>query len=338
MSLIKTVKSLLRRYFVPLFPKLYRYYSLYVHWKNNKVLLLDFDLLDNTANRTDEVFLPFDCPQCSSVSVCKDKLAYLYKSIGFTACIDVSDAAYKKAKRIYSLFAPQTVKGIDGAVIKKQRIGGERDGGYVMLALDYANQKDTVAYSFGVSDASPWDLKFAQYGIDTFQYDGTIEKPPQTHPNLHFNRFNIAGRSPKENERTVSQIISENGHQQKNIILQCDIEGAEWEMFEIMNEEEMNCFGQIIVEFHGLIDMNRFNYFVSVLDKINRTHQVYHIHANNCGSCVVLNKMILLPDVWEISYVRRKDYVFIPCTETFPTQLDAANFPNRPDIFLGKFA
>ncbi|MCL2745014.1 MAG: hypothetical protein FWE67_14315, partial [Planctomycetaceae bacterium] len=192
--------------------------------------------------------------------------------------------------------------------------------------------------SFGISDIAPWDLEFAgAFGIDVFQYDGTIEAPPQTHPKIHFNRFNITGSNPKENEKTAAQIINENGHQHKDLILQCDIEGAEWEMFGTMSEEDMNLFSQIIVEFHGLMNLNRFDYFVSVIEKINRTHQAYHVHANNCGGAVVLKGMILLPDVWEISYARRKDYEFIPCTETFPTPLDAANISSMPDIFLGKF-
>jgi len=341
--MFRIIKSLLRKYLAPLFPKWYKYYSLYVHWRNGRVLIIDINSLDDTADRNDSVFLPFDDPQHSNTAVRKDKIDYL-STISFEVIgIDSSDTAYERAKRIYSLFTPQRVKGIE-----KQRIGDRADGGYVMLALDYKNQENTVAYSFGISDNAPWDLEFAStFGIDVFQYDGTIETPPQTHPKMHFSRFNIAGCNPKENERTVSQIINENGHQQKDIILQdiilqdiilqCDIEGAEWEMFETMSEEDMNRFSQIIVEFHGLMNLSKFDYFVSVLEKINRTHQVYHVHANNCGGAKVLKRMILLPDVWEISYVRRKDYEFVPCTETFPTPLDAANISRSPDIFLGRF-
>ena len=247
---------------------------------------------------------------------------------------NLSDDAYEKAARIYEAFTPKSIAGVG-----KIRIGGQGDGGYVMPDLDYSNRKDKIAYSFGVSNYSPWDTQMANMGYDVFQYDGTIDAPPERHPCLHFYRNNISAKlNPPQNERNIRQIISEHGHWNKSIILQCDIEGAEWEVFAAMNDEEFNQFEQIIVEFHNLADLNKFDYHLSILEKINRTYQPVHVHCNNWGGSLILKGLRLLPDVWEITYVRKTDWQFIDCVETFPGRYDKPNNYHYSDIFLGKFS
>ena len=94
----------------------------------------------------------------------------------------------------------------------------------------------------------------AENGHQVFQYDGTIEAAPNSHPNMHFHRNNIA--SPSQNTpdtKTIGQIFDDLGHQGKdNIILQIDIEGAEWTVFEEISEEQIKQFKQIIIEWHHL--------------------------------------------------------------------------------------
>ncbi len=65
----------------------------------------------------------------------------------------------------------------------KIRIGNNNDGGYIMIA---PRPEEKIAYSFGISDESPWDLEMATQGLKVYQYDGTIDSPPDKHPNLFF--------------------------------------------------------------------------------------------------------------------------------------------------------
>jgi hypothetical protein len=46
---------------------------------------------------------------------------------------------------------------------------------------------------------------------------------------------------------------------------------------------------------------------------------------------------LVLPDVLEVSWVRRADYEgrSVPLTESFPTDDDQLNLAHRPDLFLG---
>jgi len=276
----------------------------------------------------------FDDPRHDQSEIIAQKLHYMRHCLGRIQHVyNRSDDAYEKSCRIYKAFMPKTITSIG-----KIRIGGQGDGGYVMPDLDYAKKKVKIAYSFGVSSSSPWDSQMANLGYDVFQYDGTIDAPPERHPNLHFYRYNISAEAnPPENQRNIRHILTEHGHFGKNIILQCDIEGFEWEMFKTMNENEMEQFEMIIVEFHGLADLNRFDYHLNILEKINRTHQAVHVHCNNAGASLFLQGLRLLPSIWEVTYVRKTDYIFTDCHETFPSIYDMPNIPQYPDIFLGKF-
>jgi hypothetical protein len=118
-----------------------------------------------------------------------------------------------------------------------------------------------------------------------------------------------------------------------------DIEGDEWAILDQLNEENLLQFKQIICEFHGFGEAMSEAWRQRahrVLEKLHRTHQVIHLHGNNFAPMFIIG-FVPLPDVLEVSFVRRSDYSFAPSTEVFPTELDAPNNPGAVDIFLGAF-
>lgn len=232
-------------------------------------------------------------------------------------------------QELLKLLAPQDVAGQT-----KLRIGPAHDGGYVMLDPG----RDGIAYSFGISDYSPWDREMAERGFKVYQYDGTVAKGPDEHPNLIFTKANISGEAqPPAGEKNLSQILRENGHESvDDIILQIDIEGGEWEFFEHITPEQIGRFSQIIVEFHDLLNIDKLTYYTAVIEKINRTHCPFHIHYNNHGSNIPFADFIACDPI-EVSFVRRAGHSFSPSQETFPTALDSSNNPEITDIAIGNF-
>jgi len=229
---------------------------------------------------------------------------------------------------------------------QKVRIGGSFDGGYIMLTPKEYADNSGIAYSFGISYHSQWDLDMVEKGYHVFQYDGTIQNPPDKHEQLHFYRNNITGHSiHSDNERTISDIIQEHNHQEKDVILQMDIEGAEWDALESISTEDILHFEQLIIEFHSLTFKNQdeFERQIKILEKLNATHQVIHIHGNNCSPSVPIwnyleqKNILILPTVLEVSYVRKRDYKFTSCNLDFPTTLDMPNRPDWDDIYIGNF-
>jgi hypothetical protein len=64
-----------------------------------------------------------------------------------------------------------------------------------------------------------------------------------------------------------------------------DIEGGEIPWIESLNNEQMNKFEQIVMEFHFPFTDNEKNTF----EKINNTHYLIHFHPNNAGLNPELN-------------------------------------------------
>lgn len=236
---------------------------------------------------------------------------------------------------IIPLLSPMDITGA-----KYRRVGRDYDGGYVMV--DDSFSKVDAAYSFGISDDVSWDEEIAGLGIDVYMYDHTISKLPKENSRFHFFREGVTGDPREEGLETLSNLIDRNGHKEfKNLLLKMDIEGYEWSVFEETPSSVMSQFSQIVIELHGLIpsrtkaDLSK---VLSVLQKINRTHQSVHVHAN--GHCPIswLGDLVL-PHLLEVTYIRRVDYAdkLVKNTRTFPTHIDQPTFPWLPDVPLGTF-
>ncbi|MBH5329925.1 FkbM family methyltransferase [Eikenella sp. S3360] len=223
--------------------------------------------------------------------------------------------------------------------VEKIRTGNKNDGGYVMLN---PNDAEKIAYSFGVSPESPWDLEMAEKGLKVYQYDGTIDTPPDLHSNLFFHKNNISAPSNStEHTKNIGQIFNDLNHQnEQNIILQIDIEGAEWSVFEELQEDEILKFSQIIIEWHDLTPLDpEFQRRLEILRKVSKTHTPIHVHMNNYGlERNTRAGMLFYADAFEVSYVRTKDFNFKPNLEFYPTPLDNPCNPKWPDIPIGKWS
>jgi hypothetical protein len=138
--------------------------------------------------------------------------------------------------------------------------------------------------------------------------------------------------------RTLEDLISQNGHQGRtDLVLKMDIEGAEWRTIEALPLSILGQFSQIVAEFHGFSDMTniaRWNRRLTVLEKLNSVHQCIHVHANNWHSPVMIGG-VMMPNLLELTYVRRTDHEFRVCDRVFPTEIDQPGNPYRSDIFLG---
>ncbi len=230
---------------------------------------------------------------------------------------------------------------MDIAGAKYRRVGRANDGGYVMLD-DLVPQNIDAAYSFGINDDVSWDEAIAELGIEVYMYDHTIKRLPKRNPRFHFFKVGVTGDPAEKGLQTLGNLVVKNGHQNsKNLILKMDIEGYEWSVFEETSSEVIGLFSQIVIELHGLnpssskADLSK---VLSVLNKINQTHQSIHIHGNGHCSISWLGELAL-PHVLEVTYIRRSDYAdrLIENTRTFPTEIDQPTFPWLSDVPLRAF-
>lgn len=240
-----------------------------------------------------------------------------------------NNAIYSFMVRMRRLFQRKNVEGISYV-----RIGRKHDGGYIM-ADDFKGKR--IAYSVGIADDVSWDADMAARGFDVYMYDHTIEGLPKEDKHFHFCKIGLGNESNNKNPalKTLDQLIAENGHsEERHMILKIDIEGAEWDVLCDLKEETLRQFSQIIFEFHDLIRPEKEKLICTAMEKLNRTHQLVHLHANNFGSYLQLGG-IVLPELVEGTYLLKEEYCFCDQKETLPTPLDEPNCVYLPDIFLG---
>ena len=218
------------------------------------------------------------------------------------------------------------------------RVGKHNDGGYIMVD----NFKNFgVAYSFGVCDDISWDTDMANRGYEIFMYDPTINAIPEQNDKFHFFKEGIAGFEFKNHSlNTLDYFIQKNGHTNNNdIILKMDVEGAEWSFLATVSSETLSKFDQMVFEFHDLIqakDQSVMNATLACIKKISQTHSLVHLHANNYDSFLFLDDEILVPNVLELTYVKKANYTLVDDENIYlPIEIDEPNDLSGVDIPLG---
>jgi hypothetical protein len=243
---------------------------------------------------------------------------------------ELSVEAARAARPSLELLRPYDVVGG-----RKVRVGRAHDGGYVM-ADAFAGVE--AAYSLGINDDVSWDREIASFGIDVFQYDHTIDALPEENGRFHWHRLGIAGESGQGMTSLADATVA-NGHAEaRNLLLKCDIETAEWDMLRRMPPGVLSRFSQIVLELHDIVrladpaDVEARQAIASLTE----SHRVVHVHANNYGGIRHFGGY-MLPNVLELTLLRRDMGEFRPSILTFPTAMDMPCAPDRADIQLGTF-
>jgi hypothetical protein len=219
----------------------------------------------------------------------------------------------------------------------KVRLGGANDGGYVCLD-DF--DKIDLAFSFGIGDDISWDIDVANKDIFVHQFDHAVDCPQNFHANCQFQRKRIVPVKCDPNEESISSLWTRYlQNTRASAILKMDVEHDEWNILFETPGEILSGFSQIVCEFHSfssVADQEWYDRAYAVLKRLNLHFAVVHVHGNNALPWADLGN-VPFPELLEVTYASRLSYSFELSNELFPTSLDAANIPERPDLYLGRF-
>ena len=101
--------------------------------------------------------------------------------------------------------------------------------------------------------------------------------------------------------------------------------------------ETLAQFGQVVFELHDMINPASPERVLNALRKINVTHQLMHLHANNYMPYVSSGGKIFA-NVLEASYILREGHNL--CAEydvSLPLEIDMPNAKSLPEIELGRW-
>lgn len=211
------------------------------------------------------------------------------------------------------------------------RVGGEADGGYLMIK-DF-NVSGVI--SIGVGRNVSWDQAVSNQNIPIVLFDPTIRRLPSKVPNSRFLRLGVSGNPAKSDYKTLEELIGLarfNG--QEDLLLKMDVEGSEWECLEVTRPETLTRFRQMIFEFHDfhrLLTSGQSERVINVLSRLRQGHMPIHVHANNYGRVARYGRY-WFPDALEVTYARRDLFDSDMRRPSLPSLLDRPCDPRVSDI------
>lgn len=214
--------------------------------------------------------------------------------------------------------------------IELVRIGPENDGGYLV-----PDDLDGIRYAFspGVSNESGFEAELANRGMRVFLADHSVDGPAVAHPQFEFDKRYV-GCVTDERYMTLDDWCAAKLGRESDaeLLLQMDIEGAEYETLLAASPALLARYRIMIVEFHWLPQLWNEPFFEiasRVFDKLLKTHAVVHIHPNNCcGS--VKSAGLEIPRIAEFTLLRNDRLRATGYRTTFPHPLDRPNVAKKP--------
>jgi hypothetical protein len=233
---------------------------------------------------------------------------------------------------VYREAEPDRVKSALGALHPVSsvrpliRIGGDGDGGYLV-----ADDLDGIAACFspGVAAMADFELAMADRGIPSFMADASVAGPPVSSPYFHFVPKFLAA-SPSADCITLEDWVSASAPA-GDLLLQMDIEGAEWEVLLATPSAVLRRFRIMVIELHHLhrlFDGFSGRLLTAALNKVLADFHVVHAHPNNALPAETRNG-VTIPRLLEITLLR-KDRAVGPYRSDFPHPLDRDNTSAPP--------
>lgn len=213
------------------------------------------------------------------------------------------------------------------------RLGASDDGGYLV-----PDDLDAIeaCFSPGVASCSDFEVDCANRGMKVFMADKSVNAPVISHPKFNFLKKHIGAISQDDFITMEDWIEMSLPDSTSDLMLQMDIEGAEYQTFLTTPIKILNRFRIMVVEFHDLPRLWNLPYYSLasvVFDKILLNHVCVHIHPNNCCGAIT-RKGVTIPRIMEFTFLRKDRIQQKKTTTNFPHRLDRRNSDAFPELIL----
>lgn len=216
------------------------------------------------------------------------------------------------------------------------RVGSSTDGGY-LLPNDLSGIQ--MCISPGVADSWGFELELlSEYQIKSLMIDASIETP-KLQQGLEFRQLWLGPANDKITLSMNTIIRSQLELGNDELLLQMDIEGAEYASLMATDLELLSKFRIAVIEFHDLEMWKINSYFAKVVlplfEKLTELFDIVHLHPNNGG----LNfnwHGVKHPSGIEVTFHRKDRANGYSGNRNVPNKLDSVSSANRPDIQFPK--
>jgi hypothetical protein len=212
------------------------------------------------------------------------------------------------------------------------RLGCHGDGGY-LVPDDLKGV--SACFSPGVDNRATFETSLIERGIPCYLADWSVDAAPINGEMVHFSKKFI-GVTNNETTITLDDWVDANKPGHDDLILQMDIEGAEWPVLLNVSRHTLRRFRIIVIELHDLerlMDKHAFVIIKATFERLLEDFYIVHNHPNNYGWMVRCHSLVI-PRVLEMTLIRKDRVTSTEFARTFPHPLDAKNDVSRPDIPL----
>ena len=213
------------------------------------------------------------------------------------------------------------------------RLGANADGGYLL-----PDDLDGIAACFspGVEDRATFEEAMTDRGIPCYLADASVAAAPTDNPLFDFIPKFIGMETRGNMIRLEDWIAQKAGHITGDMILQMDIEGAEYVTLFDTPSAVLRRFRIIVLEVHMLDSLfvrSSFSLMRPVFNKLLRDFLPVHTHPNNCCGLFGIGDLAT-PLIAEITFLRRDRVTGATGPMHLPHPLDVDNVPVHDPIPL----
>jgi len=210
------------------------------------------------------------------------------------------------------------------------RVGGKNDGGY-LVPDDLSGV--VACFSPGVDVTASFEKDLLSRGIWSHLADASVDSAPDDLKVLSFEK-KFLGVVNDDEYMTLEYWVRNKDAGTGDLILQMDIEGAEYQTIIATPMDILRRFRVIVVEVHNVEAwFNNPIAWETMQDffcKMLADFHVVHLHPNN--NCPFIDADgFLMPTVFEMTLLRKDRAIPEGFCDTFPHPLDQPNVLDKPD-------
>jgi len=215
------------------------------------------------------------------------------------------------------------------------RLGANTDGGY-LVPDDLSNIKS--CFSPGVDTFATFEADLLKHGIGSHLADYSVDHVPVGLNALSFTKKFVGGIT-KGNIISLHDWVKqfEPEADTDELLLQMDVEGAEYETLLACPAEVLAKFRIMVIEFHSVESWGHSDFLKiveSTFEKLLQSHFIVHNHPNNAMGLVDMNGF-LAPRIFELTFLSRSRSVPGEAALT-PHPSDFPNVSNMPPLDLSQ--
>ena len=226
------------------------------------------------------------------------------------------------------------------------RVGPDGDGGY-LLPDDLKNI--VACFSPGVANRKDFEDQLAlDHGIASHLCDRSSDldrlRTPLVHGLQTFEQLWLDANGAEESISLDDWVRRHRSDPREDLILQMDIEGAEYRNILHASDDTLKRFRIIVVEVHGLLRCKNSDVLTKILlpffSRLGKHFTCVHAHANNVSASMhIFDLDVTLPDLIELTFLRNDR---IESGDVHDVQLPHPhdirfNVEHRPPFFLDNF-